>query len=84
MAEWHEKEARFGEHAPSRNIWRYIPKKLYEAVENAVVDLDGYWIYLNTGWTAYDGGEDCGLIHDFTISDLKASIKTIRKKEARA
>lgn len=79
MSEWYEKESRFGEHAHASNLWKYIPRKSCPAVDDAFVDSDGYWIYLKAGWTAYDGGADCGVIHDYTISDLKASIKTIRK-----
>lgn len=66
----------------STNIWKYIPYKVSEGVTNAFADSDGYWVWLdyeNGGWVAYDGGEDCGIIHEFTVADLKAAIKTIRK-----
>lgn len=64
------------------NIWQYIPYKVMEGVTNAFADSDGYWIWLDYeegGWVAYDGGEDCGIIHEFTMADLKEAIKTIRK-----
>ena len=61
----------------SNGIWKYIPKKFYSAVSDCSVDSDGYWVYLNKGWTAYDHDVDCGIIHEYTIADLKAAIKTI-------
>lgn len=66
------------------DIWKYIPKKVREGVTDAFSDCDGYWIYLDHeegGWVAYDGAEDCGGIHEYTIADLKEAIKTIRKGE---
>lgn len=66
----------------SRNLWKYIPKKVHEGVNDAFSDSDGYWIFLDHeigGWVAYDGGEDCGMIHEYTIADLREAIKTIRK-----
>ena len=66
----------------AKNIWKYIPSSLSEAVTNAFSDSDGYWVWLDNeegGWRAYDGDEDCGIIHEYTIADLKAAIKTIKK-----
>ena len=81
--EWWEKEylyeKRYRNGKVSTNIWKYIPDRLDDAVDSAYVDGDGYWIYLNDGYTAYDGGEACGIIHTYTVSDLKEDIKTIRK-----
>ena len=65
----------------SKDIRKYIPDKIgFDAVQNAFTDRYGYWIWLEDGWTAYDGFEDCGQIHEYTIADLKAAIKTIRRK----
>ena len=64
------------------NLWHYIPQKLAEAVTNCVTDSDGYWLWLDHeegGWSAYDHGEDCGIIHEYTIEDIKNAIKTIAK-----
>lgn len=67
------------------SIWRCIPKRLEKAIESveyrtyAEEGDPKYWIYLNAGWVAYDGGEDCHIIYEHTIKDLKASIKTIRR-----
>ena len=64
------------------NVWKYIPAKFRETVTNAFADSDGYWIWLDQeegGWVAYDGAEDCGMIHEYTVADLKEAIKTIRK-----
>ncbi len=89
MKSWADKEAiyeniyRSGRQA--KDIWKYIPQKYHEGVTNAFSDSDGYWIWLNHeegGWIAYDGGEECGIIHEYTIVDLMDAIKTIRKKDA--
>ena len=81
---WWEKEEAFEKAYRSgrcaENLWAYIPKKKYDAVRVAYVDTDGYWAYLEQGYTAYDGGEDCGVIHDYNITDFKESIKTVRKR----
>lgn len=85
MKAWHEKEESYEYRSrKSADLWQYIPKKLYPAVEDVMIDSDGYWIVLQEGWLAYDQGEDCGAIHEFTIKDLKNAIKTIvnRKEQA--
>lgn len=66
----------------AEDIWKYIPAKCSEGVTNAFADSDGYWVWLDHevgGWVAYDGGEDCGIIHEYTIKDLREAIKTIRR-----
>lgn len=73
-------EAVYAAGRQAKNIWHYIPTKLQEGVTNAFSDSDGYWIWLDSDHVAYDGGEDCGIIHEYNIADLKAAIKTIRKK----
>lgn len=77
---WWEKEFRFENNSrPATNLWKYIPERLKSAVDECSTDSDGYWVYLENGYVAYDGGEDCWVIHEYTITDLKAAIKTIRK-----
>lgn len=63
------------------SIWKYIPKKAYKYIDDAFVDSDGYWVYLNKDSVAYDGGEDCRIIHVETIKELKEDLKTIRLRE---
>ena len=85
MESWQKEaayEAIYSAGRQATNIWKYIPEKLKEGVTDAFSDSDGYWIWLDHeegGWVAYDGGEDCGMIHEYTIADLKQAIKTIRK-----
>ena len=80
--DWFEKEAAYertyaaGKQAKA--ISRYIPDKWWKAINGCSIESDGYWIYLNEGYTAYDHGEDCGIIHEYNIADLKAAIKTIK------
>lgn len=79
--EWFNKEFSFEQRTrKSGNLWQYVPAKKSIGVNRAFTDSDGYWIELAEGWTAYDGGEDCGIIHEYTISDLRDAIKTIRKQ----
>ena len=82
--EWWEKEEAFEKTwlsgRASQNLWRYIPDKVSDGVEDVCTDSDGYWIYLNPGWTSRDGGSDCSIIHTYLISDLKEDIKTIRRE----
>lgn len=84
MRTWEDKEAAYwhayGSQRTARDIWKYIPDRIRSGVSAAFADSDGYWIYLEPGWTAYDGAEDCGVIRTFTIADLRADIKTIRRK----
>ena len=82
--EWWKKEQRFEEALQSgrasMDLWKYIPQSKAEAVEDTATDIDGYWIWLAEGYSAYDGGSDCGTIHEYTITDLRKAIKTIRKR----
>lgn len=79
MAEWWEKEAAFeAAYASGRcakDLWKYIPNRLVEAVDETNVDLDGYWIYLKDGWNM-DGEKT---IHCYTVADLKEDIRRIEK-----
>lgn len=81
--EWWEKEYAFektwNSGRASQDLWRYIPDKVSNGVADVCTDSDGYWIYLNPGWTSCDGGEDCRTIHTYLISDLKEDIKTIKR-----
>lgn len=77
--EWWKKEYQFeqtfnsGRHA--KNLWKYIPERLTDAIDDTAVDSDGYWIYLNDGWN--EDGERT--IHVYNITDLKNAIKGIQK-----
>lgn len=78
--EWWEKEAAFEERYSrgqvTDDLWKYIPEKLMDAVCDTAVDQDGYWVYLEEGWTM-DGDNT---IHTHTIADLRADIRRIRRK----
>lgn len=82
---WHEKEAyfdtRFRNGTYCKHPANYIPKPLFEAgaIAQCSVDSDGYWIWLEAGWTSRDGGSDCGVIHNYLITDMVEDIKTIRR-----
>lgn len=80
---WGEKEAAYEkayrQGRQAKDIYKYIPDKYLGGVTNAFSDSDGYWIWLDEDYVAYDGGEDCGMIHEYNIADLKTAIKTIRK-----
>lgn len=84
MKDWFEQkeqyDALYRSGREAKDLWRYIPARLVTAVADAFSDPDGYWVYLEQGWCAYDGGEDCGEIHEYTIAGLRNAIKTIRKK----
>lgn len=81
--EWFEKEYAYADSyaagRQAKNLWQYIPKKYREGVDNAFSDSDGYWIWLDKDHEAYDGGEDCHMIHEYTIEDIKAAVRTIRR-----
>lgn len=79
MQGWQKEEAyeaiyRAGRQA--KNLYRYIPERLRPAVIDALSDSDGYWIYLDAEHAAYDGEDR--IIHEYSITDLKRAIKTIR------
>lgn len=77
--DWFDKEFFFERRTrKAADLWRYIPYKKRPGISRAYADLDGYWIELEAGWTAYDGGEDCSIIHEYTVKDLCNAIKTIR------
>lgn len=82
--EWYEKEEQwertFSAGRQIKDIWKYIPHRLSEAVDETEVSPSGYWIYLADGYVAYDGAEDCRTIHEYNLADLKAAIRTIRKE----
>ena len=61
------------------DIWKYIPDKYQDGVDVANIETDGYWVWLEPGWVAYDGGEDCTVIHEYTVKDLRAAVATIRR-----
>lgn len=83
---WADKEAAYCQAwtrgQTSKDLWKYIPMKYRIGVVYCFADSDGYWIGLDHavgGYVAYDGGSDCGVIHEYTITDLLAAIKTIRR-----
>lgn len=77
--EWWEKEyayeTKWQNGTVAKDLWKYIPKRLEEAVDETAVDSDGYWIYLNEGWN--EDGERT--IHVYTVTDLKEAINGIVK-----
>ena len=77
--DWWKKEQRYEELFASgrqaKDLWKYIPESLIEAIEETAIDSDGYWIYLNEGWNM-DGER---VIHTYTILDLKEDINDIVK-----
>lgn len=84
--DWFDKQERYEQRWNAgqidSDIWKYIPGKYNEAVTDAFADSDGYWVWLDNepgGWRAYDGGEDCGIIHEYTVADLREAIKTIKR-----
>ena len=80
MLDWLKKEETYADlyraGRQATNLWKYIPKSV-SGVTNAFSDSDGYWIWLDENHQCYDDGE--GMIHEYTIADLKAAIKTIRE-----
>lgn len=79
-----EYERRWASGRVPQDIWKYVPDKYADAVTDAFADSEGYWIWLGKDYFAYDGGADCGSIHEYTVADLKEAIKTIRMiKEVR-
>lgn len=63
-------------------IIEYVPKKLRCAVDEAWKDDDGYWISLKEGWENCED-QECDIIHEDTIADLKMRIKGIWTTEER-
>ena len=82
---WEEKsyyfEKRYFQGRYSKDLWKYIPNNIVDAVNDVYVNQDGYWIGLHPGYTAYDGGVEGHTIHEYLIEDLKQAIKTIREEK---
>ena len=85
---WYDKESAYEQKyrngTVATDLWKYIPQSKMQGVKDAFSDSDGYWIFLDHeegNWFAYDAYEDGGIIHEYTIADLKNAIKTIRKVE---
>ena len=80
---WEDKATAYEENyragRTAKCIWTYIPAKYCDAIEYAWIDSDGYWVHLNSEYRAYDNGEDCTYIHEYTITDIKEALKTIRR-----
>ena len=67
----------------SKDIIKYVPAKLMDAILDVYTNSDGYWIGLQPGWTAYDGvngGAENHCIHEYSIKDLKQALKMIRRE----
>ena len=84
--EWFEKEDEYEKRwasgrVPDRwKLWNYIPKSKHAFIDDVHADSDGYWIWLDEDHVAYDGGEDCRIIHEYTLADLREAAKTIRRR----
>jgi len=65
-----------------KQVIEYVPKKLRCAVDAAWQDDDGYWISLKPGWESCED-QECDIIHEDTIKDLKMRIKGIWTTEER-
>lgn len=54
-----------------------IPKKYNEMIEEIYYEgkEDGYWCVLKEGFISTDS--ECGTIHEWTVKDLLASLKSI-------
>lgn len=81
--EWWEKEdiyaRRWVMDKQAKDIWKYVPERLNEAILDAEISSDGYWLWLADEYRAYDLSADCGAVHEYTIADLRKAIKTIKK-----
>lgn len=77
--EWWEKEELFDTKYRNGtvcfNLGKYIPQKLYNAVEGWDTDSDGYWVYLSEGYHV----DTDRIIHCYTIMDILEDLKRIEK-----
>ena len=64
-----------------QNIMKYVPKNKQDAIEEAMKDSDGYWVYLKEGWNADRMDYQCRTIHEDNVNDLRYQIAGIRKVE---
>ena len=62
-------------------IMKYVPKSKVDAIEDAWIDEDGYWIMLKDGWNAYRMDQNCQTIHEDTVQWLRYQITGIGKSE---
>ena len=88
MSTWEERSQAFEDSYESgrtaKDIWKYIPKRLLDsgAVATCFADSEGYWVQLDFeegGWRAYDYDDDCGIIHEYTIKELREALKTVKQ-----
>lgn len=83
--EWEEKwqifSDRFYAGKVSEDLYNYIPLKYWDAIYHVNVDEDGYWVWLKSGYRAYDHAEDCGYIREFRICDIKGALKGIEYRK---
>ena len=61
------------------DLMKYIPKSKRDAIRDIFRDSDGYWIFLKEGWNADRMDQECRVIHEDYISDLKYQIAGIKR-----
>lgn len=71
-----EMEATSGEDSHTKGLWKYVPKRLSDAVVDITHDSDGYWIYLDEDW--HMGGHES--FHCETVKDLRELLKRVRRR----
>lgn len=63
-------------------IMKYVPASKLVAIDEAFYDSDGYWIFLNYGYTASRTDFHCHVIREDTIADLRYQIAGIKIDES--
>ena len=61
---------------------KYVPISKRNAVKRIWKDSDGYWIILENGYVADRTDSHAGVIHEWTIKDLRYQIAGIKKIES--
>ena len=61
----------------NKNIMKYVPKRLKEAVRKAFSDSDGYWIFLKDGYI--DTNMGTRVLHCETIQQLRDDLKNVER-----
>ena len=68
-------EQRYLQGKQCKNLWQIVPKKLWDVIDDAITDSDGYWIYIKQGYNM-DGDR---VIHSYTITGIKEDLKRIER-----
>ena len=68
-----------GNYHSKNQLLKYVPKGKLEAIQDAVEDNDGMWIWLNVGWEASRMDIGARVIHEDTIAQLRYQIAGIRR-----